>query len=165
MGELINTFHLDWKLMIAQIINFCIVFFVLYKFAIKPLSKNMDQRNSEINKSVANAKSIEEKLLRVESEKEQKILVAKKEAQKIIEQAREQGEAQGQQSVEDAKKEVEKVIADAKDQINALKEKTSKEIKAEASELVATALTKILKENLDKKIDQKIIEESLKEIK
>ena len=62
MEELIQTFHIDWKLLIAQLINFAIVLFVLWKFAIKPLSKTMDKRTNDIEKSIDDAKKIEENL-------------------------------------------------------------------------------------------------------
>jgi F0F1-type ATP synthase membrane subunit b/b' len=44
MEELITTFHIDWKLMIAQIVNFGLVFALLYWLAAKPLSKLMKDR-------------------------------------------------------------------------------------------------------------------------
>ena len=39
MDELVKTFHIDWKLIIAQTVNFTIVLGVLWYFAFKPLMK------------------------------------------------------------------------------------------------------------------------------
>ncbi len=41
MESIISTFHIDWKIIIAQAVNFAVVFIVLYIFALKPLSKLM----------------------------------------------------------------------------------------------------------------------------
>ena len=165
MEELINTFHIDWQLLIAQLVNFGIVVFVLYKFAIKPLSITMDQRTETIEKSLNDAKKIEEDLTRLAADKEQAMLEAKKQAQEIIEKARKQGEVQGKNMVDDAKKEVQTVIAAAKEQIAQEKQTMIKDVKAEVSNLVIKATAKILEKVTTKEVDAKLIEESLKEVK
>ena len=84
MDELIKTFYIDWKLLIAQLVNFGIVLWVLYKFAIKPLSKTMDARTEEIEKSLEDAKKIEASLAQTETERQDKLDAAKKNTQKHI---------------------------------------------------------------------------------
>ncbi len=61
MDSLVETFHLDVKLLIAQVINFAIVFLVLYYFALKPLLNVMNDRSAKIEKSLEDAKEIEKK--------------------------------------------------------------------------------------------------------
>ena len=56
MESIISTFHIDWKIIIAQMINFVIVFVVLYIFALKPLSKLMKERGEKIAKGIDDAK-------------------------------------------------------------------------------------------------------------
>lgn len=164
MEEIINTFHIDWKLLIAQLVNFGIVLFVLYKFAIKPLSKTMDERTREIEKSLDDAQKIKESLAKVEEANAEKILQAKKEAQEILGKARAYGQEQGQKMVDDAKKEVQTVIAAAKEQIFQEKQEMLKEVKSEVGELVVMAAKKILEKVTTKEIDSKLIEESLKQV-
>lgn len=163
MDELIKTFHIDWKLLIAQLINFAIVLFILYKFAIKPLSKTMDKRTEEIEKSLKDAKKIEENLAKIEAEKAEKIQQAKKEAAEIIEKSRQQGEEQGQRLVAEAKAEVQTVIAAAKEQIAQEKNQMLKEVKSEVGELVVRATKKILEKTMSKEIDSQLVEESLRQ--
>ena len=165
MDELIKTFHIDWKLLIAQIINFGIVLFVLWKFALKPLMKVMEKRGKEIEKSLDDAKKIEENLTRTETEREEKILQAKKEASQIIDEARNQGQLQGQKLIDDAKGEVQTVVAGAKEQIVQEKDKMLKEVKSEVSGLVIETTKKVLSEIMDENMDGKIIEKSLEKIK
>jgi F0F1-type ATP synthase membrane subunit b/b' len=52
MDSIISTFHVDLKLLIAQVINFGIIFFVLYKFAFKPIAKIMQERTNTIEKKL-----------------------------------------------------------------------------------------------------------------
>ncbi|MBU0613254.1 ATP synthase F0 subunit B, partial [Patescibacteria group bacterium] len=85
MDELVKTFHIDWKLLIAQIINFGIVLGILWYFALKPLMKVMNKRNEDIEQSLKNAEEIEKRLKAAGESKEQMILEAKKESQVIME--------------------------------------------------------------------------------
>src|SRR3989338_1514465 len=48
MESIINTFHIDFKIIFAQIFNFGIVFVVLYIYALKPLNKLMKERSDKI---------------------------------------------------------------------------------------------------------------------
>ncbi len=164
MDELIKTFHIDWKLLVAQIVNFAIVFWVLYKFALKPLMKTMDKRSKDIEKSLEDAKKIESNLLMSDQEREEKIKIAKKEASAIIESARGQGQKQAEEMVEKAKEEVKTVITDAKSQINNEKQIMLKEVKQEVGDLVVKTTKKVLGEAVDGKVDSELIKKSLDKI-
>jgi F-type H+-transporting ATPase subunit b len=95
MDSIISTFHIDWKIIIAQAINFGVVFVVLYIFALKPLSKLMAERSEKIKKGVEDAKKSDELLQKAAKEYEanavklQKISTdAQKELQKDLEKLR-----------------------------------------------------------------------------
>ena len=67
MQEFINTFHIDWKLMIAQLFNFGLVFLAFYLLAAKPLRKLMQERGEKIETGLNDAKT-SRKLLEKASE-------------------------------------------------------------------------------------------------
>ncbi len=68
MDSLITTFHIDWKIVIAQAVNFGIVFAVLFFFAIKPLRKLMSERSDKISKGLDDAKANAETLKKISEE-------------------------------------------------------------------------------------------------
>jgi len=160
MDELIKTFHIDWKLLTAQLVNFAIVVWVIYRFGLKPLMKVMDKRSQEIQKSLDDAKKIETNLMMSEQEREEKIQTAKKEASAIIEQARLHGQKQAEEMIDQAKTEVKTVINQAKEQIQSEKHKMLKEIKQEVGQLVISSTKKVLNEVMNSKIDQEIIKKA-----
>lgn len=95
MDSIISTFHIDWKIIIAQAINFGVVFVVLYIFALKPLSKLMAERSEKIGRGIGDAKKSNELLKQAVEEYEkhkiklQKISIdAQKELQKDLEKLR-----------------------------------------------------------------------------
>ena len=68
MDSIISTFHIDWKIIIAQAINFGVVFVVLYLFALKPLNKLMAERTEKINKGLDDSKKADELLQKATEE-------------------------------------------------------------------------------------------------
>src|SRR3989344_6946915 len=95
MESIINTFHIDFKIIVAQIFNFGIVFVVLYIYALKPLSKLMKERSEKIETGINDAKKSSELLKKAREEYEQNTIKlrqisidAQKELTKELEQLR-----------------------------------------------------------------------------
>ena len=162
MENLIETFHIDIKLLIAQVINFAIVFAVLYFFALKPLMKVMRERTKKIEKSVDDAKKIEEKLVKSEEEYNKQIVHAKKEANIILEKTSQQAEERKKETITKAKEEIGQIINQEKANIQTEKAKTLKEIKREVADLVVASVEKVLEKRLDNKKDEELIRRMVK---
>jgi len=165
MESLISTFHLDLKLIIAQLVNFLIVAGVLWFFALKPIMKIMKERTEKIEKGLKDAKSFEEKLAQAERDRLKTLSVAKKEAEILLEKARQEAEANKKQMISQAKGEIEKLVASGKTQLASEKEKMVSEVRSEIGDLVVAATKKVLDVELNKEIDNKIIKEAIKEMK
>jgi len=162
MDSLIETFHIDWHLLLAQIFNFAVVFAVLYWFAFKPLAKVMAERSSRIAKGLDDAQKAEEKLAETEREFNKALVQAKKQANEILEKAALDAEAGKQQMTAKAKEEIGAVINQEKQKMQAEKRQTLKEIKTEVAGLVAVSVEKILGEKMDLKKDKVIIKKIIK---
>lgn len=162
MENLIEAFHLDIRLIIAQAINFAIVFGVLYWFAFKPLVKIMAARSDKIAKSLAEAKQIEEKLLETKAEFNKTIAEAKKQSGLILEKAAADAEAKKQATIVRAKEEIGQIINQEKQKMQTEKARTLKEIKKEVADLVVAAVEKVLGEKIDEKKDKEIIKRVIK---
>ncbi len=163
--EILNLFGVNWKLMLAQIFNFAIVFFVLWHFAIKPLLKTMEARNKEISQGLDDAKSAADRLEAVEKDVKAKLQEAKKESMLILEKANSQAELNRQESLAKAKLEVEQVVNKAKLHIEQEKEKMFVEAKQEFANLLQTSLTKVLSKSVSQEIDKKYIHQTLADLK
>lgn len=163
MDTLIDTFHLDLKLLIAQVVNFAIVFFILYKFAIKPLLGTIDERNKKIEKGLSDAENFEKKLQAAEDDYNKKIDEAKAEARKVVEEATQKNEIKRKESLDRTREEIGVVINHEKEKMQLEKEKTLKEIRSEVSDLVLASLEKVLESKLGGAEEKKIIQKSIKE--
>jgi len=162
MENLIETFHIDWRLFIAQVINFAIVFSVLYWFAFKPLAKVMAERTSKIAKSLDDAKKVEEKLSETQVEFNKAIAEAKKQANSILEKAAADADIKKQAEIKRAKEEIGQIINQEKQKMQTEKAATLKEIKKEVADLVVASVEKVLSEKMDEKKDKEIIKKIIK---
>lgn len=158
MQELISTFHIDAKLIIAQLVNFAIVLFVLKKFAYAPLMKTMNERTSKIEKGLKDAEESHKKLAEI-TEKEKEVLVeARKQAQEIVAKSEAAANKTKDEILENAKVQSEKIISDAQKKLEQDRDQMFKEIKAQVAELVVAAAGKVIGEKIDSEKDKALIE-------
>ena len=162
MDSLIETFHIDWRLLIAQVINFSVVFAVLYWFVFKPLARVMAERSGKIDKSLETAKKVEAKLAQTQAEFNKAINEAKKQANLILEKAGVQADARKQEMINRAKEEIGQIINQEKQKIQLEKAVTLKEIKKEVADLVVAAVAKVIGEKMDEKKDREMIKKIIK---
>jgi F-type H+-transporting ATPase subunit b len=162
MDELIKTFHIDWKLIIAQAVNFAIVLFVLWKFAYKPILKTLNDRSKKIEKGIKDAENAGKKLAQTEEKEKEVLGNARKEAQVILAKAEDSAKKNQEEMENIAKSQSDKIIASAKAQIEEEKQKMLKEVKSEIGDLVISATEKIIGEKLDKNKDKELIEKAIK---
>ncbi len=165
MDELIKTFHIDWKLLIAQVINFAIVLGVLWYFALRPLMNVMRQRSKDIGQSLADAEAIEKKLEEADVKKEQIVTEAKKQSQIILEQANKNADTVRQNKLAETRQEMEKIAAKTKQELQAEKDRMITEAKAEVAGLVIAAAEKVASQTLDEEKDRELVENAIKQVR
>jgi F-type H+-transporting ATPase subunit b len=162
MENLIETFHIDIKLIIAQMVNFTIVFLVLYWFAFKPIAKVMSERTGKIEKSLDDAKKIETKLAQAQEEFDKAVNEAKKQANQILEKAAANADTKKAEMITRAKEEIGQIINQERQKMQAEKRETLKEIKKEVADLVMLTVEKILEDKVDAKKNREIIKRIIK---
>jgi len=161
---ILGSLGINGTLFTFQLINFAVVAVILWYLILKPITKKMGERAKLIDDSIENAKKVEENLGRSEQKYQEKIDMAKVEANRILDKANAETEIITAEMKEKAKKEINLLVEQAKKNIKLDKEEMVLEIKKETAALVAEALQKVLGEKIDDKKDAKLIEESLAKI-
>ncbi len=146
MEEFVETFHIDWKLMIAQIINFGLVFLVFYFLAAKPLRKLMKERTEEIEGGLTNAKTNEELLKATKTEYDSALQKARIEADAIFNESKKEVVKKREEMIENAKKEVATMIDVGKKSLEQEKVKMLNDAKNELASLAMLAAEKVMQE-------------------
>lgn len=159
MESIISTFHIDWKIIIAQMINFGVVFFVLYRYAIKPLLKTMGLRQEKITKGLKDAQENAEILSKTETKHEEILANARIEAQVVFQNIKKDAEVKRVEIIEDAKKEANTIIENGKKILENEKRKIITEEHEEIVDLIMKGVEKILGQKVDGLLDNKALKE------
>jgi F-type H+-transporting ATPase subunit b len=162
MSELINTFHIDLKLIIAQAVNFAIVLFVLWKFAYKPILKTLNDRSSKIEKGIKDAEKAGQKLAETEEKEKEVLTTARKKANAILAKVEDSAKKSQVEMENIAKVQADKIVTDALARIEEEKQKMLKEVKSEIGDLVVSATEKIIGEKINKDKDKELISNAIK---
>ena len=152
-------------LYIWTIITFLLLFYVLAKFAWKPLLSMLEERESLIKRSLSDAETAREELQKINLESEAIITKARSDAQAILSEGKVAAEKIKDETVMKAKKEANKIKEDAKEQIKAEKDRAISDIKKEVVDLSLNVAEKLIKKNISEKDNASLIEESLEKIK
>jgi len=86
--ELLEKLGVDWKIIIAQIVNFFILLSILYFFLHKPILNILEKRRKKIKKSLQDADAISKKMENVKLETEKVISQAERKSLRIIKRTR-----------------------------------------------------------------------------
>ena len=152
--EIIKNFGLDPIMLVAQIVNFLIVLFLLKRFLYKPVLETLKKREDTIKEGL---KQAEEGRLVLEKSLE--------EERKILEDARDQSDQIGKQLEDESRLRAEKILTDAQSQISQETREAEKRLAERINQLSIDLLTKSVKEMFDEKEEKLIINRALKKIK
>ena len=109
--EIFETFGLEWQLVVAQIINFIIIYFILKKYLYKPLLRMIAQRQDLAKESVEKSQESEKVLEKAEAQEKIIIQKAQTSSKQIITDAKETAEEIVKSAEIQAKKQSEATIA------------------------------------------------------
>ena len=149
--------------LIAQIINFAILFGLLYLFAYRPLMRMLDERSRKIKESMEQTEFIKEEAARAEEEAEKRIQAASKEGQEIVVRAVRMGDEARQKTEQEARQEGESLIARARLEIQQERDEAIDDLRKAFADLTIRAAEKVIDRSLDKEAHRQIIEKVLEE--
>ncbi len=149
--------------LIAQIVNFGILFGLLYLVAYKPIMRMLDERSKKIKESMEQTEYIKEKASRAEEEVKERIELAGKEGQEVIARAVRTGEETRQQAQQEARKDAEALIGRARSEIQRERDDAIDELRAEFADLTILAAGKVIGRSLDKEAHRQLIDKTLEE--
>ena len=149
--------------LVAQIVNFVILFGLLYLVAYKPIMRMLDERSRRIKESVEQAEAVKEQAASAEDEIKKQLEAASREGQERIARAARSGEEVKQKAQEEARQEAEALIARARTDIHRERDEAIGELRKEFADLTILAAEKVIDRSLDKKAHRELIDKVLEE--
>lgn len=164
-GGVVGLLGLNWKLFVAQLINFGVIVFIVWKWVLTPVTTALENRTKKIEQSLVEAEAIKKQLKELEKFKAEEERNAQEKYQWIVAEAEKVAEKSRDSILSDARSSAEKLLKEAEARNQEEREKLVSDIKEEMAVLVVAASEKILREKLDPEKDKRLIEESLKALK
>jgi F-type H+-transporting ATPase subunit b len=151
-----------WKL-IVQIVAFLIFIYLMWRLALGPIVTMLDRRQLKIRDSMEAAQRMQTELQATAARNEEVLAEARREAQAILTNARETGEATLARYQDEASKQADEYLARAKATLSAETEQARLQLRQEVADLAVNAATKIVRKELDPAAQSRLIEETLSE--
>src|SRR4030042_3919381 len=149
--------------LLAQIINFAVLFGLLYLVAYKPITRMLDERSKKIKESMDQTEFIKQQVAKTEQMVQEQLAQARKEGQNLVAQASQIGERLREEARQQARQDAEALITRARSEIQAEREESIDKLRKEFVEVAILAAEKGINRALDKEAHRQIIEETLKE--
>ncbi|MFH1098466.1 MAG: F0F1 ATP synthase subunit B [Candidatus Uhrbacteria bacterium] len=161
---MLTKLGIDWRLLIAQFVNFFILFFLLRKFLFKPVLVRLTQRREQIAEGVRASEAADERLRTVEDERRQVLHRAELERGALLEQASARAEELRRERAVVAENEASAIIERA--QLGAVRSRSEllEATRREIGDLVLAVAQKVTADTLSPGTQNRIIEQALKEM-
>lgn len=135
-------------LFIWTLVAFLAVFFILRKFAWKPILTSLGEREKGIADSIASAERVKKEMSQLQAENEKLMVQAREERSQMLKEAKEAKDRIVNEAKDQAKAEANKIIAEAQLQIQQQKMAALTEVKNEIGNLAVEVAEKILRKQL-----------------
>ena len=154
----------DPGLYIWSILIFLVLLFLLMKFAWKPLLAMLEKREDNIRKSLLDAEKARDELTNVKEDTKKLLDKARTESQAIVAAGKKNAERMKDEIIDKAQSKSDSLLVEAKKQIEIEKDRAIADVKAEVVNLSMEVAEKLIKKNLSKEDNLKLINESLNNI-
>jgi len=164
IGDTAKQFGVDWPHFIAQVISFCIVAFLLHRFAYKRVLDMLEERRQRIAEGLANAEKIKAELARTEAQRQEVLTQANTQATKLIEEARAAAARVQEHETQKAIAAAEQIITKAREAAAQDHARMLAELKREVGRLVVQTTATVTGKILTPEDQRRLAEETAKQV-
>ena len=146
--HLAEKFGVQSELLVAQILNFCLVTYLLYRFAVKPVLKTVEERQKRIEEGLRFAEEIKDRRASAEQERSEIIRNAQAQAQALLAQTKSEGEHYLQEQRRLAEENVSRITEQSRHAMETERRTMLKEVQTEVVSLTVATTERLLGEIL-----------------
>ena len=164
LRETADTFGWNWKLFLSQVISFCIVAFLLRRFAYKPILAILQDRRQKIEEGQLNAEKIRKQLAEAEKRYQEIVSKANADGQRMIDEARDSAAHLSERKQQEAIVAAEQIVAKAKEAAALEHERQMLALKRELGHLVIETTAKVTGKVLTPDDQKRLQEEAARQV-
>ncbi|MBI1812510.1 F0F1 ATP synthase subunit B [Candidatus Peregrinibacteria bacterium] len=162
--ELLAKLGVDWKLLLAQVVNFSIILGVLSFFIYRPLLNLLDERRARIAKAMEDAKRIENQRTEMEAFRLQQMKKIDQEVGAFLQRAKGEAEVIKKQILDAAKKEAEHALAKGRQQLADERATVFHEVQGTLTSVIVRMTEKILEREFSDQDQKRLVTALQKEL-
>ena len=144
--------------------NIFILFFGLSYLLFNPVRDMLEKRKQKIAGELADAANDKKSAAEMKAEYEQKLKEVSKEADAILEEARRKGKAKEAEIIQEAKAEAARIVERGNREVELERKKALDDMKQEIVSIASLMAEKVVASSIDMKVQDELIEETLKEM-
>ena len=148
ISKIVNDFGISWPFFLAQVVNFCVVAFILWKFAFKPVLATLDERQQKIAAGLQYAEEIKAKLEAAQQESAAMIKKSSLEASRLVEEARKAAKEFVDRQTQEASAKSADILAKGQQAIDLEHKKMLADARSEIARLVVVTTERVLAKKL-----------------
>ena len=160
--ELLNM--LSASEIIAQILSFFLLLFLMRHFAWKKILGLLDQRREKIRAEFEKIEDAELKVAGMKADYESRLASIQEEADSRIQEAVQQGRKITEEIRKSAREEAQDIITEARKQVEYEVSRSQEQLKDKIVDIALDAARNVIQEKLTEDGDRKIVEDFIKEI-
>ena len=150
--------------LLVSLVSFAVLFVVMWKFALPPITKMLDERAEKIKESLSKAEETRMEAERLLDEYKSQLAEARLESNRVIEQGRKVAETMKDEIVAKANEEREAILARAREEIQAEKRVALAELQSSVADLSVAVAGRIIGSTLSASDHAALIEKSVAEV-
>ena len=162
--QIARTFGVDWTHLVAQIISFSIVSFILYRFAYRPILKMLETRREQIAHGLANAEKIKTELAQTEAQRKEVLMQANTQGARFIEEARVAAARLQEQEMQKAIAAAEQIMVNARAAATQDHARMLAELRREVGRLAVQAAATVTGKILTPEDQKRLAEETARQL-
>jgi F-type H+-transporting ATPase subunit b len=151
-------------LMFWTLLIFLVLWFILSKFAFKPITAAVEAREKALEDAILAAEADRAEAKRILEEHIKQVEAARGDAQRIIAEGRAVGEKLRAEMIDETRVQQQEMLARARREIEAEKVRAVIELRHEAVDLAIAGASKVIEKNLDDESNRRIVESFLASI-
>ncbi len=160
---MLETLGIHFPSLLIYLVNFLVVLGLLLLFAYRPILRLMDQRAERIRESLEAAERARAEAASSQEVVENQLAEARRESQRLMDQAREAAERFRGEEMDRARQEAENFVERARADIQRERDNAVEEVRASFGDLAITAAERVVRRSLDRQAHEELINQVLEE--
>lgn len=151
-----------WNFLV-QMAAFLVFVYLLWRFAVGPIVRVLDQRQSRISESLMAAERMQVELRESQARNEEVMAQARREAQELLQTARQNAEQVEARARERAEASADEFLGRAQETLRQETAQARQQLRQEVADLAVSAAGKIIRKEISPADQQQLIEATLAE--